>query len=111
MFYVFGRNSTQIAHAPTQVRCSHCQTDGSVGLHVYRHYFHVFWIPAFPLWKSSSSQCSHCKQVLKEKEFDDTLKSANIEAGRQAKTPLWTFSWLLILAALATVLTISIIAS
>jgi hypothetical protein len=107
MLYIFGIGSTQIASLLLQLKCRHCQADESVWLYIHRHYFHVFWIPVFPLWKSAASHCTHCKQVLTNKEFDDDLKKAKTEAAKTAKTPIWTFSWLLLAVTLAAIVTIS----
>ncbi|MCE7040148.1 zinc-ribbon domain-containing protein [Dyadobacter sp. CY312] len=104
---IFGLRSTTIASLNSQLQCRHCHTNESVWLYIYRHYFHIFWIPAFPLWKSAASQCTHCKQVLTNNEFDDELKQAKTEAVKIAKTPIWTFSWLLVGAAIVALLTIS----
>ena len=67
---------------------------------VMQRYAHIFWIPFFPLGKTGATQCSHCKLVLKKKEFNASLKENYENIASQAKTPIWTFSGLIVVAAL-----------
>lgn len=97
---IFGTRSTSIGEAQAKSKCSHCQSENTVWIYIYRHYFHIFWIPTFPLWSSVASHCTHCKQVLTKNGFDLNLKSAHNNAKLNAKTPLWTFSLLIGLAVL-----------
>jgi hypothetical protein len=90
MIFFFGTRSTQIAAHQAQVSCSHCQQD-AVWLFMYQHYFHIFWIPVFPLWKSTVSSCGHCKQTLTKKAFLPELQEDYLKIKQHAKTPWWTF--------------------
>ena len=46
------------------------------------------------------TQCTHCKQVLEKKEFNPILRSSYEMVKAKSKTPLWTFSGLVLLVAL-----------
>ncbi|ERJ57924.1 hypothetical protein [Sphingobacterium paucimobilis] len=90
MIFFFGTRSTQIAAHEAKANCTHCQQE-AVWLFVYQHYFHIFWIPAFPLWRSTVSVCGHCKQTLTKRDFLPELQEDYTIVKQQAKTPWWTF--------------------
>ena len=63
---------------------------------VYQRYFHIFWIPCFPLAKTVATECSHCKQVKEGKEVPEDQRPALVEARRNARTPIWMFSGVIV---------------
>lgn len=95
MLFFFGTRSTQIEAQKTAICCQHCQED-NYWLHIYQHYFHLFWIPVFPLWKQTVSACAHCKQVLAKREFLPEMLDEYKTIRQKAKAPWWTY-FLLIL--------------
>lgn len=97
---IFGTRSKLIASDVTDTICHHCQSRDTAWLYLYRHYFHIFWIPAFPLWKSAFSECAHCKMARRVKEFDDELLRAYKQIKETAKTPWWMYFWLLLVVVL-----------
>ena len=80
--------------------CNNCQTKGSMAAQINQRYAHIFWIPFFPAGKPVYSICGNCKQVLKKKEMDESLKKEVIDAKAEARTPLYSFAGLGILALL-----------
>lgn len=78
--------------------CAHCGTSKSVKLYFFVRYFHIFWIPAIPLYKTGVSQCSHCKQALDKAQMPPHLLGGYMEARKKAKIPLKYYSWLIIAA-------------
>lgn len=58
----------------TNARCSHCGNTGTQRIVVFRRYFHFFWIPLFPISRRAYAECTHCRRVLYEHEFDQELK-------------------------------------
>ena len=50
----------------------------TVELSVFQKYAHFFWIPSFPLGKAALNQCSHSKQVLKQKENKNKSKGSQV---------------------------------
>ena len=97
---VYGTKATQLAKETVTEKCPNCGTQNSIEMYVFQKYAHVFWIPLFPTGKTAVSECSHCKQVLKQKEMPAALKASYDNVKAQSKTPIWTFSGLALLAVL-----------
>ena len=92
---IFGTRSTTIGTEPSKTKCRNCETENSTWIVMFQDYFHIFWIPTFPLWKSAVSSCTHCKQALTHKEFNANEKSAYEKIKLNAKTPIWMYSLLI----------------
>jgi hypothetical protein len=67
-------------------------------MYFFQRYAHIFWIPFVPTHKKAVSECTNCRQVLEKKEFPLHFKNEYEDLKFQAKTPLWTFAGLGILA-------------
>ncbi len=78
--------------------CAHCGTPESVQMHLWVRYFHIFWIPVIPLYKSGQSQCRHCKQALDAPEMPQHLVQGYQTARKQAGISVRYFSWPIIAA-------------
>jgi len=95
---IYGSRATTVATEVCNDACTSCGTKNSVQITVYQRYAHIFWIPLFPIGKTGLSQCSHCKQVLKKKEFGANLRSEYDILKFKSKTPVWTFSGIALLS-------------
>jgi hypothetical protein len=96
----YGTRAKAMATEVITDKCPNCGTQGSVQIHVFQQYAHIFWIPVFPTVKKGVSECSHCKQVLKQKEMPSELQLAFKNIKSTIKAPVWMFSGLVILVAL-----------
>lgn len=96
---IFGSKATQVASETINEKCASCGTPNSIQMTVFQKYAHVFWIPSFPMGKTSITQCSHCKQVLEKKEFSRNLHTNYEILKSKSKTPIWTFSGIAIFTA------------
>ena len=79
--------------------CNHCQSADSVNLLFASRYFHLFWIPVFPVGKTGISQCAHCKQALYRNELPAAIGMEYSKAKSSAKTPVKLFTGVLLVAA------------
>ena len=95
---IYGSRNIQLAKEIVIDKCPNCGASHSVEIYIFQKYAHVFWIPFFPMGKTSISQCEQCKQVLKQKEMHEPLKSNYETLKAQSKTPLWTFAGLALIA-------------
>ncbi|WP_424002081.1 hypothetical protein [Maribacter sp. IgM3_T14_3] len=97
----FGTGSAKLNSVITRnITCQHCNNQDTVYINIYRKHAHVFWIPMFPLGKSGSSYCTHCKETLSPKQMPEALKMQYKNIKSDAKGPIWQFSGLLVLALL-----------
>lgn len=96
---IFGLRTGNAKQAKSNLHdCAYCGTSQSVQLHFYTRYFHIFWIPVIPLYKTGVSQCNHCKQVLDKAQMPPHLQAGYAQARKKAKTPIKYYSWLIIVA-------------
>ena len=71
--------------------CSYCQKQNTFNVITYSSYFHLFWIPLVPLFKTYTVECTHCKKTFNANEWSpDVQKSLDNEnALNKVKRPLW----------------------
>lgn len=104
---IYGSRSKELAKEILMDKCQNCGKTNCIDMHVFQKYAHVFWIPFFPMGKTGVSQCDHCKQVFKLKEMPASLKASYENLKSNAKTPVWMFSGLALIAVLVTAMVIS----
>lgn len=97
---IFGTRAKVLSSDMQPLNCANCGTNGSVHLHFVVRYFHIFWIPIFPVSKKGVTQCTHCKQVLNENQIPAAIKYEYFAAKKSAKTPVWLFTGLMLFGAL-----------
>lgn len=96
---IFGTRAKLLSAIGTQHTCNHCNT-GKLNLVYTGRYFHIFWIPMFPLGKQGMTQCPHCKQTLTERELAPQSRSYLQSQKGTVKTPLTHFSGLILFGVL-----------
>jgi hypothetical protein len=99
MYIRYGTKATQLAKEPITGKCPHCNSQNCIDMKVLQKYGHLYWIPFVPMKKMGVSECTHCKQVLELPQMPDHLKAKYEEIKARTKTPLWTFSGLVLLGA------------
>ncbi|MBO0357935.1 zinc-ribbon domain-containing protein [Hymenobacter sp. BT186] len=98
MLLFFGIGNTRITTVPLPgVACVHCGTTTSLTSTVVSRYFHLFWIPAFPIGKTSVTVCQHCKQTLTAREMPAAYQVPVQAIQAQARIPLTNFALLILL--------------
>jgi len=97
----FGTGSASLDSVKTRnITCQHCNNQDTIYINIYRRHAHVFLIPVFPLGKSGSTYCTHCKETLSPKQMPEALKMQYKNIKGEAKGPIWQFSGLLVFALL-----------
>lgn len=96
---IFGTRSKVLSGSTATADCDYCSSKQTVRLSFVLRYFHIFWIPMFPLSKTGVSQCSHCKQTLYANQMPNALKMVYEEEKKKVKTP-WAYRFGLILIGL-----------
>ena len=95
---ISGIRKTHLATASIHNACLSCRKQFTTEMDLYQRYFHVFWIPTFPMTKKAQTTCSYCKQVLEQKEFTEELNGVLTSLKAGTSTPFWTWTGGLLLA-------------
>ncbi|RFZ94307.1 hypothetical protein D0C36_01765 [Mucilaginibacter conchicola] len=104
---IYGTRAKAIKHEFVTEPCPNCNTPNSIQISVWQKWAHIFWIPFFPIGKTGSSVCAHCRQVLDYRNMPQSLKIAYDNVKADAKLPLWTFSGFGVVAAIVVAIVIS----
>ena len=98
MIVFYGTKGKVIAGPQKQgVACSSCGNATQNTFGVLR-YFHIFWIPLFPIKREVGTECPQCKQTIVGKEVSDTVRNSVKEAVFTTGKVLPMFTGLVILA-------------
>ncbi|MBC9798266.1 zinc-ribbon domain-containing protein [Sinomicrobium weinanense] len=115
MLLFFGTRASKIKARPigSPTECPYCQSKDSFVATTFGRYFHLFWIPLFPLYKTTILECSHCKRTYAEHELPPDLKQALLKSNRldPPKRPLWHGFGCLVMAAIGLVIVVISIGS
>ncbi len=99
MIFFFGtRSSTLLTDKLSHANCAYCNKPDTIYASVTSSYFHIFWIPVFPIDKKYYSHCVHCKQTLTGNQMPATYHNAVSEIAQRTKTPIWQFIGLILLS-------------
>lgn len=99
----YGTKATPVGlHQAERLKCQHCGEENGVHFAVFSRYFHLYWIPTFPLGKVAVSTCEHCKHAMDHKQFgtDQQYQYAYERIKLNTSTPKWHFAGLFIIASL-----------
>jgi hypothetical protein len=101
---IFGTRAKRIwaGREPADVPCDSCARRALRPL-VFQRYFHLFWIPCFPIGRRVYFECEHCKRALGPREGPLALEPVARAARRAARTPIYLFTGLAALAVLIAV--------
>lgn len=102
MLFFYGIRTTHLKTIrlnESQIQCQHCQS-GNMFLSIFGRYAHLFWIPLFPIGKTGTTQCEHCKQVLRKRESTPRLNQEYKLLKNQSKITFWHFVGLIIIGPL-----------
>ncbi|SNR17419.1 zinc ribbon domain-containing protein [Tenacibaculum jejuense] len=91
-FILFGTRSSKLKEKEIRVNCSACNQTTRHRLIGMAKYFHIFWIPFFPLAKRTQIICSSCTTINKD--------ATKLRVTQNLKRPLWHFSGLFLIGLL-----------
>ncbi len=107
MIFFFGTRASKIKERKLKgTTCPYCQTQDSFTLSSFSKYFHFFWIPIIPLFKTHIAECSHCKKSYGMAQFTKAMQRSLENENRlnPAKRPLWQGCGCLVLIAFFSVM-------
>lgn len=97
----FGRKATKIGELNiSHAKCPHCENTDTQHVTVFGKYFHIYWIPFFPIGKEAVAECTHCMRTISQKEFPQNLKNRYEQSRDQIKRPVWHWAGLGVIGAL-----------
>ena len=100
---IYGSKASNLKNGEIRnVTCPNCETETSMKYSNYRKYGHVYWIPLFPMSKTTLTECNHCKRTFEFFELPQPIQNKILKQNEMhpVKTPLWMFSGLFIVAGL-----------
>jgi len=80
--------------------CPSCGEKGTVGNSVWGMYFHVFWIPTFPIGKTGLAMCLNCEHTIPVKEMPHAIERDYRLLKSQTTVSIWYFSGSIVLTIL-----------
>lgn len=104
---IYGMRASKIGRLeiPNTI-CEQCENQEIQDITVFGRYFHVFWIPMFPVGRTVVGECDGCMKTSKKRKFTPQLKRAYEQHKRKAKRPIWHWTGSIILGLLIALITI-----
>ncbi len=82
------------------IKCTSCDSQGGISFHFYSTHAHLYWIPIFPYSRIGYSSCQNCGAKLEPKQMSESMKRSYDIFRKGARTPIWQFSGLALIAIL-----------
>lgn len=80
--------------------CPHCEQQNTLNNEVLMRYFHIWYIPFFPIRKRVVTICSHCKGYFESNTMPTPIAQQGIQMKKHTKYPLKYWSGLLLIGGL-----------
>jgi zinc-ribbon family len=98
MFVIYGRRTARIKkYTDNQQACQSCKTF-DLDIKVYRDYYHLFFIPVFPVGdKTVKIRCNNCGEPMRLETIQKHYESIS-------KTPFYLFTFPILFAGLVLIL-------
>lgn len=99
----FGTRSKKIQSGRlNDVDCSFCFANTTMTYSVFAKYFHIYWIPFFPLKKKATVECQNCFSTFEQKELSKSAKAKldSVRNNNSERLPFWMFSGIIVLSIL-----------
>lgn len=100
MFLIYGRKAKLKRAWQLNHNCPHCSQPNTVTLGVATNYFHLFWIPFFPIGRTGVVSCSHCAYSGEVKDTTMDIDNTYEVLKKEVKYPVTYYSGLVIVALL-----------
>jgi len=95
---IYGRGTKKLGTTVLAILCPRCGAT-SLTMTVIQHYFHIFWIPFFPAYRSSSLHCPRCTSTVDESELSSEDRGFVRRERMAFRTPLYLFAGCFLVAA------------
>lgn len=96
---IFGSRANRIGSVQLPgTHCDYCHTQQAQEITQFGQYFHIFWIPFFPIGRKTFAECTHCKRTIGKREFTPELRNALNDHKSSIKRPVWHWAGLILVA-------------
>lgn len=113
MLFLYGVRSSIIESYLVHLgRCASCNESANYRVTITGHYFHFFFVPVFPLWKSTVAECQQCRNLLKPKSYFPELQKSvyqHFQNNKIVKRPWWHSLGIIIIAGAVLLATILVV--
>jgi hypothetical protein len=93
MFFLFGSGKSTLPNKflLSGCECPNCHQKETLYTETKARYFHFFFIPVFPLMKTTVAVCSYCKAVYNENQFSENMRDSYQRQNdlNPNKRPIW----------------------
>jgi hypothetical protein len=101
MFLIYGKRKFFIrSFEPLFYKCPYCEKESSTEVFIYSRYFHIFWIPVFPIAKEAVAKCNECDTTRPDERFGPKLNEHLKEELNNTKHPFYSRTLLIVFALL-----------
>ncbi|GEL09304.1 hypothetical protein SAMN05192550_1700 [Flavobacterium glycines] len=103
MMVLVGTQTTLIQEGQlSDIDCTNCSCKDSLHFQIYSKYVHITMIPLFAVGKIFECECSNCNKEFDFEDFSENEKQKilNQKEIKEAETPWWTYSGIVILLGL-----------
>jgi zinc-ribbon family len=98
MLIIFGSKGRVIGQEPVRKHtCENCGKQGDSVMVVTARYFHIYWIPFFPIGKQTVCVCGNCKALKEQNEMSNALTERIQDIKNSVKIPVYHWSGLIII--------------
>ena len=98
MFVIYGKKAKLKRAWQLNHKCPHCSQENTINLGVATSYFHIFWIPFFPVGRKGFVTCTHCGYSGDVKETTMDIDNTYEAVKKEVKFPITYYSGLVLLA-------------
>ena len=71
--------------------CPFCEETNTTSIAVYSKYYHIFWVPLFPVAKESHASCSSCHSSRDDNRFGPELTKQAAVIQKEMKHPAYLY--------------------
>lgn len=95
---LFGTGKSKIGSVQVQAdACQHCGYAGPQTVMVHGRYFHIFFIPVFPVGSKTTATCPQCKTTKPQRQFSQQLHATFAQSRVRTRRPAWHFLGLMLI--------------
>jgi len=91
MIFFYGTKQRFIGHKALYMPCPCCEAHTDADVYVTSKYFHVYWIPFWPMDKEANSECGKCGLKRYNLPIEDKFIPDAKELKRKFNHPWYTY--------------------